>query len=160
MLIALTVAQEKRSRVHRRQTTRRCGTDDHCLHSVDSVHADNLGTCHGAELTAVRTGSSQEGPPKTSHYSRVGRKQDDENALAALQRRDSGSARGGGIAGDVFRKPGVWLVSSRQKTHHARCAQKAATANHLALGIENQNGWNPLDSVAGRYGGVTIHVNE
>ena len=75
-------------------------TDDDCLHSVDSVHADNFGTCHDPELTAVGTRSLRTVPPKPSRCSRVGRTQDDENALAALQSDDSGSARGAAVAGD------------------------------------------------------------
>jgi len=60
----------------------------------------------------------------------------------------------------VRRKPGVWLVGSRQKVHHARRAQKTAAANHLALGIEDQNGWNTVDTVTPSYGAVTIDIDE
>lgn len=75
-------------------------TDNDCLHSVDSVDADNFGACHDAKLTAVGTRGLEEAPPKTSCDSRVGSTQDDENTLAALQSADSGSARGAAIARD------------------------------------------------------------
>ena len=75
-------------------------TDDDCLHSVDSVRADHLGTCHDPKLAAVRARALKEAPAKTSRFSRIGRMQDDENALAALQSGDSRGARGAGVAGD------------------------------------------------------------
>src|SRR5881394_1642355 len=53
-----------------------------------SSHADNLGTCDEPELTAAGTHGCTEGSPKASRCSRVGRTQDDENALAALQGAD------------------------------------------------------------------------
>ena len=58
-------------------------TDKHCLDCIDPVHADHLGTCHHAKLTGVRAHSSQTSP-KSARDVRVGRTQDDENALAAL----------------------------------------------------------------------------
>jgi len=80
-------------------TSRRV-TDDDCLHSVDSVHADNLGTGDDPELTAAGTHGFNEGSPKASGCSRVGRTQDNEDALAALQRADSSRARGAAVARD------------------------------------------------------------
>lgn len=74
-------------------------THDDGLDSVDSVHADNLGACDDAKLTAVGIRDSKQNPPKTSRYSRVGRTQDDENTLAAPKSADSGRARGAGGAG-------------------------------------------------------------
>jgi len=90
----------ERGRVHRRQATRGGVTDDDGLHGIDAVHAHNLGIRHDLEPTAVGTRRCKEAPPKTSRASRVGRMQDDENALAALQSADSGSARGAGVPGD------------------------------------------------------------
>ena len=97
---AALVAREKRGRVHSRQVTCWRVTDDDCLHPVDSVHAHNLGTCHDAKLTAVRTRGSKKAPPKTSRYSRVASTQDYENPLAALQSVDSGSPGDAAIARD------------------------------------------------------------
>ena len=74
-------------------------TDDDGLHSVDSVHTDNLGTCDDAKLTAVGIRESKQNPPKTSRYSRVGRTQDDENTLAAPKSADGGRTRAGFGAG-------------------------------------------------------------
>ena len=54
----------------------------------------------------------------------------------------------------------VWLVGSRQKTHHARRTQKTTAANHLALGIEDQNGWNTVNTITPGYGDVTIDIDE
>jgi hypothetical protein len=75
-------------------------TDDDCLHSVTSVRADNLGACYEAKLTAAGPSGVKEAPPKPSRGSRVGRTQDDENALAAPQSADCGSARGADVASD------------------------------------------------------------
>ena len=75
-------------------------TDDDGLHSIDSVRADNLGTCHDHKLTAVSRPGFEEAPPKTPRYPGVGRTQDDEHAPAAPQSADSGSAPGTGVAGD------------------------------------------------------------
>jgi len=72
--------------------------DDDCLHSVDSVGADNLGTRHDTELTAVDTRGFEKAPPKTLRDSGVGRTQDDENALAALESADGGRAHGAAVA--------------------------------------------------------------
>jgi hypothetical protein len=74
-------------------------TDDDCLHSVDSVHADNLGTYQDTQLTAPGPYRSTKGSSKASRRSRVGRTQDDKNALASPQSDDSGSARSAGVAG-------------------------------------------------------------
>lgn len=75
-------------------------TDDDGLHSVDSVRADNLCTYRDPELTAVGAGAVQDIPPEPPRSPRIGRTQDDENAVAALQSTDSGGARGAAIAGD------------------------------------------------------------
>ena len=75
-------------------------TDDDRLHAVDAVRANNLGTRHDTELTAVDTRGFEKAPPKTLRDSGVGRTQDDENALAALQSGDSGRVRGAGGGGD------------------------------------------------------------
>src|SRR4051794_17208174 len=47
--------RHERRRVHRGQTAGRGMTDDDCLHAVDSVRANNLGTCHHAQLIAIGT---------------------------------------------------------------------------------------------------------
>ncbi|SRR6476661_1865980 len=75
-------------------------TDDDRLHAVDSVRANNLGTCHHAQLIAIGTRGFKEARPKTSCDSRIDRTQDDENAIAALQSPDSHPARGAAVAGD------------------------------------------------------------
>jgi hypothetical protein len=74
--------------------------NDDGLHVVKPVDADNLGTCDDHKPTAAGTGSLQKAPPKTPRDAGVGRTQDDENALDALQRDNSGRARGAGIVGD------------------------------------------------------------
>lgn len=66
----------------------------------DSVHADDFGTRDHPELTGVRASRLAQASPKTARYSPVGRTQDDENALAALQSADSGRARGLAIVAD------------------------------------------------------------
>ena len=75
-------------------------TDDDCLHSVDSVHADNLGTCQDSELTAPGPYGSTKNSSKASRRSRVGRTQDDKNALASPQRADRSRAHRAAIARD------------------------------------------------------------
>ena len=78
----LSVARDERGRVHSRQATRRHVTNDDCLHSLDPVHADDFGACHDPELTASRHAAVlRRHSPKASRCSRVGRTQDDENAL-------------------------------------------------------------------------------
>jgi len=74
--------------------------DEDGLHGIDSVHADHLGICHDRQLTAGGRRGLAEASPKPSRHSRVGRTQDDENALAALQSADSRSARAAAAAGD------------------------------------------------------------
>lgn len=93
-----TVAREKRGRIHGRHATRRGVTDEDCLHSVDSVHADNLGTGDDSELTGSFTLSFAEATPKLPRESCVGGAQDYENVVASLQSAEGGSARG--VAGD------------------------------------------------------------
>ena len=73
-------------------------TNDDCLHSADSVRADNLRTCHDPKLAPVCTRGIKEAPSKASRGSRVGRTQDDENALAALESADGGRAHGAAVA--------------------------------------------------------------
>ena len=75
-------------------------TDDDGLHPVDSVRADHLCIRHGPQLAAVGTRGFKEAPPKTSRYLRVGRTEDHENALPALQSTGHGSARGAAAAGN------------------------------------------------------------
>lgn len=94
------IARDERGRVHRRQATGLAVTDDDCLHSVDSVGADNFGTGDDPQVTTVGTRRSEEAPPKPSRGSFVGRTQDDENAVAALESADRGSAPGAAVAGD------------------------------------------------------------
>ena len=75
-------------------------TQDDCFNRADSVHADDLAACHDPKLAAASGRGTKEMPPKPPRYSRVGRTYDEKNAVAALQRFDSGSARGAAVAGD------------------------------------------------------------
>ena len=68
-------------------------TDNHGLHSIDSVRADDLGTGQDTELRRFGRRGVNEAPPQPSCGARVGRTQDEEHALAALQSADRSSAR-------------------------------------------------------------------
>lgn len=90
-MLARNIERDERGRVHRRQVTRRHVTDDDRLDSVDSVHADNLRTCHDSQLTPVGSRGCEKAPAEAPGFSRAGRPQDHQDPLAALQRLDSGS---------------------------------------------------------------------
>jgi hypothetical protein len=75
-------------------------TDDDGLHSVEPVGADNIGTPDHRQPTAVGTRRVEQAPPKASRDSRLGRAEDDENALAAPQSIDRGRSSGAAIARD------------------------------------------------------------
>ena len=75
-------------------------TDDDCLHSIDSVHADDFGTRHHPKPTGVRTHRLAKASPKPSRLSRVAGTQDDENASAVPEGIDSRSACAPAITAD------------------------------------------------------------
>lgn len=54
----------------------------------------------------------------------------------------------------------VTLVGLRQEAHHARRTQETPAADDLALAIEDQDGWNTVDTVTPGYGAVTIDIDE
>src|SRR3954454_25050846 len=75
-------------------------TNDDGLHSVDSVQADNFGACDDPDPTAAGTNGATNGSLKESRCSRVGRTQDDETPLAALQGVGGGHAYGAAVTRD------------------------------------------------------------
>ena len=75
-------------------------TDDDRLNCIDSVRTNDLGTCDDPELTGIPTLGFAEASPKPPRHSRVGRTQDDENALAAPESAGGGNAYGAGTTGD------------------------------------------------------------
>ena len=75
-------------------------TDDDCLHGIDSVDADDIGTRHHAELTGVRARRLAQASPKSLRLPRIARTQDDEHSSAAPEGIDRRSARGPAIAAD------------------------------------------------------------
>jgi hypothetical protein len=75
-------------------------SDDDCLHCIDSVHADDLGTRHHPELTGVRARRLAQASPKSSCLSRIAGTHDDENSSAAPEGIDRRSACAPAIAAD------------------------------------------------------------
>ena len=107
------VDSNESGRVHGRQATGRHMTDDDGLDSVDSVRANHLGTGHDPEPITSGIRGFKDAPPQTSRDSRVGRPQDDEHALAALQGADRGRASGAAVAVDEGSTVPIMACASR-----------------------------------------------
>ena len=90
---------QERGRIHGGQPSRARVADHDCLHTIDSVHADDVGVRHHRKLTTVCVRGPAETSANALHRSRIAGTQHDEHTAAAPHGVDSRGDRGSAATG-------------------------------------------------------------